>query len=222
MSARVSVIIVASGRRGLGSTVVAALVALAAMAAGRRVAWLEAEAPEGGPDTLAGRLANAESHDLAVIDAGASPDAVRAACALTAAPMLLVVTGDDRADMAASYGAIKLALAANADASLAIVANRVDASAGRWAAEALADACARFLDRAARVAGTIPDDPTLAAALAAGMPIADAAEGSPVSEAAARVAQLLFSSAPTDRSTPDGARRAAPPAALSLHTSRRS
>ncbi|HYD52450.1 MAG TPA: hypothetical protein VEA99_07475 [Gemmatimonadaceae bacterium] len=200
------IVVVAAGRPGLGASVVAALVALAAMTEGEQVLWIEADAPEGGPDTLAARVANADAYELVVVDAGARADAAAAACALEGERTLLLVVGDERADLAASYAMAKaVVMAAERDANrlpptLAVVANRLDAVSARWAAESLADACRRFLGRPMLVAGHLPDDPTLAAAIAAGMPIADAAHGSPASDAAAAVRRRLR--APSDASAP--------------------
>jgi MinD-like ATPase involved in chromosome partitioning or flagellar assembly len=190
--AREQVIAVACGRPGLGASVVAALVALAAMGEGTRVLWIEAHAPEGGPDTLAARVAAAGAHDLVVVDAGSRIDGVDAACALGDCTLLLVL-GDARADLAVGYAMAKHAAARPAAPALAAVTNRLDALSARWAAESLADACARFLGRPMLVAGHLADDPTLAAALAAGMPVADAAAGSPVMDAARHALRALRS-----------------------------
>jgi len=188
----VPVIAVACGRPGLGGSVVSALVALAAMAQGARVLWLEAYAPEGGPETLAARVASAGAHDLVVVDAGSRMHGIAAACTLSTECTLLLVVGDARADLAASFAVAKFASNLAYPPALSVVSNRVDPTSGTWAANALANACARFLDRAMAVVGHVPDDPTLAAALAAGMPIADAAHGSPASEAAALLIESLL------------------------------
>lgn len=191
---QVPVIAVACGRPGLGGSVVAALVALAAMELGDRVQWLESHAPDGGPETLASRLDASGAHDLVVVDAGSRLHGIAAACTLSTDCTLLLVVGDARADLAASFAAAKVASHLAYPPSLAVVSNRVDPTSGTWAANALANACSRFLDRPMSVAGHVPDDPTLAAAIAAGMPIADAALGSPASEAAALLLESLASS----------------------------
>lgn len=191
-------IAVAGGRPGLGTSVVAALVALAAMRDGAHVAWLESHAPDGGPETLAARLAaelsDTRSSDLVVVDAGARLDGIAAACAVPATCTLLLVTSDAAADIAAAFAVAKAASALSHPPALAVVASRLDAAAGRWACETVADACARWLGRTITVAGTIPNDPTLAAALAAGMPVADAADGSPAADAARLVAHAVLPS----------------------------
>lgn len=204
------ILVVAAGRRRLGASVTASLVALAAMHEGARVAWLDALA-EGGPGTLPERVGRAGAYDLAVIDAGASAEAVHAAVALPGRRTLLLVTGDDRADLAAGYAVLKSAVSRADDLALAAAATRLAPDAARWACDVLAESCARFLGRPLLVAGALPDDPTLAAALAAGMPIGDAADGSPTAGAAAEVARALR--APqhplSPASLPAGARRAA-------------
>lgn len=201
---QVPVIAVACGRPGLGGSVVAALVALAAMTHGERVLWLEAYAPDGGPETLAARHAAAGAHDLVVVDAGSRLHGIAAACTLSTECTLLHVVGDARADLAASFAVAKVASNLAYPPALAVVSNRVDPTSGTWAANALANACTRFLDRTMSVAGHVPDDPTLAAAIAAGMPIADAAHGSPASEAAALLIESLLSPTRFSSSLPAG------------------
>jgi MinD-like ATPase involved in chromosome partitioning or flagellar assembly len=188
---RLPVIIVATGRPGLGCSVVSSLIALAAMSDGSRVLWLEANAADGGPDTLAARVAQAGEHDLLVVDAGSRLDGLFASCSLGGRRTLLLVTGESRPDLAAAYAVAKSAHSHPDAPAIAIASNRLDDSSGQWAAEILVEACGRFLGRAPIIAGVIPDDATLSAALSAGMTIADAAEGSPTLDAARQILSVL-------------------------------
>jgi MinD-like ATPase involved in chromosome partitioning or flagellar assembly len=189
---RLPIIVVASGRPGLGCSVVSSLVALAAMSDGSRVSWLEAHA-DGGPETLATRVDTAGEHDLVVIDAGSHLDGILASCAIAGRRTLLLVTGEARADLAAAFAVAKSVHSRPDAPAIAIASNRLDDSSGQWAAEILVEACGRFLGRSPLIAGVIPDDASLAAALAAGMSIGDAAQGSPTLEAAKRVVTALDS-----------------------------
>jgi hypothetical protein len=73
--------------------------------------------------------------------------------------------------------------AKRSDAPIAVVANRhSDVLAGE-ACDFLVGACSHFLGRTIDVAGIVPDDPCLQAAVGAGMAVRDALEGSPAADA---------------------------------------
>jgi MinD-like ATPase involved in chromosome partitioning or flagellar assembly len=172
---------------------VSSLVALAAMSDGTRVLWLEANAADADPATLAARVEGAGDHDLVVIDAGSRLEGLLSSCAIAGRRTVLLVTGESRADLAAAYAVAKSVHSQPDAPAIAIASNRLDEDSGQWAGEILVEACARFLGRTPVIAGVIPDDATLSAALSAGMTIADAADGSPALEAARQVVSVLRS-----------------------------
>jgi MinD-like ATPase involved in chromosome partitioning or flagellar assembly len=115
---------------------------------------------------------------------------------------LLVVTDTDPIALAASYALVKAArerTAALPGGSVAcdVIVNRHDEDSATLGFAQIAQASADFLGVApasagVRHAGTIPDDGSLALALRAGMPLQDAAAGSPAAVAThALVEQLL-------------------------------
>jgi MinD-like ATPase involved in chromosome partitioning or flagellar assembly len=149
------------------------------------------------------------SHDVVVVDAGSRLDAVRAGletaraaqAAAAAAPAgggnlavrLLVVTGADPVALAASYALVKsVAADALADAlPVDVLAGRLDDDDARRAFEHVDAAARHFLRHPLRYAGALPDDATLAVALRAGMPLQDAAAGSPAALAMQAIAARL-------------------------------
>ena len=165
------------------------------------------------------------AHDLVVIDAGSRLDTVRAgletaraaaeAAAATSggnlAVRLLVVTGADPIALAASYALVKGVGAHEGTHEgtpgtpllpVDVLANRVSDDDARLAFEHVDAAARQFLQHPLRHAGIVPDDASLGAALRAGMPLQDAAAGSPAAVAmqlvATRLAELT-SAAPAAR-----------------------
>ena len=248
------VLVVGSGKGGAGTSVVAALVALDAAAAGKRVLLVDADphvGPQrfllglgptpsladlragvdlaalavpvsatlsvipGGPPASAGappmemaeqrallrRVATLyPQHDLIVLDGGSRLDAVCACCESaggTNPVRLLVVTDTDPIALAASYALVKAARERTAalpggSVSCDVIVNRHDEDTATLGFAQIAQASADFLGATVRHAGTIPDDGSLALALRAGMPLQDAAAGSPAAVAThALVEQLL-------------------------------
>ena len=139
-------------------------------------------------------------HDLIVLDGGSRLDAVCACCESaggTNPVRLLVVTDTDPIALAASYALVKAARERTAalpggSVSCDVIVNRHDEDTATLGFAQIAQASADFLGATVRHAGTIPDDGSLALALRAGMPLQDAAAGSPAAVAThALVEQLL-------------------------------
>jgi flagellar biosynthesis protein FlhG len=114
--------------------------------------------------------------ELVIIDAGASADALLAAC--ESASRLLAVTAADRMSLVSTYALVKLLHQRAPNVRVDVVANRVDDVAAARAHEYLNAATVRFLSRTVPFAGVIPDDPDFGSALAAGLGAHDAAHGS--------------------------------------------
>ena len=236
MRQRVDSLLVASGKGGVGTSVVASLAALAA--AERRDRVLLVDANEGGgtlhhlfgvrPTSslwmlgdervhandvmmrvdenvtlVAGgtsgtavapandaerraalaRLAHVyRDYDTIIFDGGSRLDTISAISELTD-PTLLLVTSADRLALAANYALVKSVSAKRNEAPIAVVANRHSDALASEACEFLIGACSHFLGRTIDVAGVIPDDPCLQAAVGAGMTVRDALDGSPAAEA---------------------------------------
>lgn len=143
-------------------------------------------------------------YDCVVVDAGSHLDGVLAV-AESGAGQALIVTDADRISLAASFALIKV-LASEAPALRgSVLVNRHDGAVALRAGSQLVDACMLFLDRRIDVAGTIADDACLRAALGAGMPIGDAAQGSSAAETMRALALTVFpylsTSALSQRST---------------------
>ena len=161
------------------------------------------------------------AQELVVIDAGSRLDTVRAgletaraaADAAAATPggnlavRLLVVTGSDPIALAASYALVKgvgahEGMPGTPPLPVDVLANRVSDDDARLAFEHVDAAARQFLQHPLRHAGIVPDDASLGAALRAGMPLQDAAVGSPAAVAmqlvATRLAELS-SAAPAAR-----------------------
>ena len=150
--------------------------------------------------------------DAVLVDAGARLGNVlgvlAAALAAGLTPGLLVVTGTDATQLAAAYALIKIAAERGLTTATEVVIVGGDDAEARDAFALLTAGVRRFLDRPLALAAHVPEDPSLAVALAAGMSIHDAAAGSP---AAAALAELAGRWAASDH-TP--AATAAPPIAL--------
>lgn len=169
------------------------------------------------------------AHELVVVDAGSRLDTVRAGLETAQAAAqgadgnlavrLLVVTGSDPIALAASYALVK-SVAASAVATDApdlpslpvdVLASRLDDDDARHAFEHLDAAARQFLQQPLRFAGSVPDDASLAVALRAGMPLQDAAAGSPAAIAMQSIATRL--ALPSPASAARGGRPASMPRA---------
>jgi MinD-like ATPase involved in chromosome partitioning or flagellar assembly len=233
---RIDCLLVASGKGGVGTSVVASLAALTAAERGDRV--LLVDASEGGgtlhhlfgvrptaslwmlidehmqPDVLpmavdsrlslvAGgtsaaatapasdnerrsalaRLAHLYTeYDTVIVDGGSRLDTIAALSDL-ADPTMLLVTAADRLSLAANYALVKSVSARRNDAPIAVLSNRHSEALAAESCDFLIGACSHFLGRTIDVAGVLPDDPCLQAAVGAGMTVRDALDGSPAAEA---------------------------------------
>jgi MinD-like ATPase involved in chromosome partitioning or flagellar assembly len=121
-------------------------------------------------------------YDTIIFDGGSRLDTISAIAELTD-PTMLLVTSADRLALAANYALVKSVSGRRSDAPIAVVANRHNEALAAEACEFLVGACAHFLGRTIDVAGVIPDDPCLQAAVGAGMAVRDALDGSPAAEA---------------------------------------
>lgn len=140
-------------------------------------------------------------HAAVVLDAGARLDAVHAAAeaARAVAPRateLLVVAGREPVALAASYALVKALGERAPDLPASVVANRAGDDDAAFIVAQLAEGARRFLGRELPLAGALPDDACLDAALRAGMPLPDAAAGSPAAAAVEAMAARLLPMAP--------------------------
>ncbi|MEP6494801.1 MAG: P-loop NTPase [bacterium] len=231
-----STLLVASGKGGVGTSVVAALAAMSAAERGERV--LLVDASEGGgtlhhlfgvrpthslwmltdarsqPDEaltdigdgltlVAGGTSGAAmapandaerraalnrlshvygNYDLVIFDGGSRLDTLTAISDLVD-PVVLLVTSADRLSLAANYALVKSIRSRRADTRVSVLSNRHGDALAEEACQFLVGACSHFLGRSIDVAGALPDDPCLQAAVGAGMTVRDALDGSPAAEA---------------------------------------
>jgi len=252
----VPTILCASGRGGSGTSLVSALLAVAAAGDGYRVLLIDADdfvgplslllgvAPvaswqdlrggrvtpretatpvsttltlvAGGPSrttdglppvTLAERracmrrLSVLSAHmDLVVIDAGARVDTVLAALTPHAAERLMAVSaGSDPVGLASTFALCKAVHARHGALPTDVLVNRHEGSEAARCFAAIHAGAQQFLGLTLRLAGAIPADPTLDAALRAGMPFPDAAAGSPAAIAAHDVVMRALAGASLSR-----------------------
>jgi MinD-like ATPase involved in chromosome partitioning or flagellar assembly len=133
--------------------------------------------------------------DLVVIDGGSRLDTV-SAIVDTLNPQILLATSADRLSLAANYALVKALRARRDDLEISIVANRNGVAVAEEACEFLIGACTHFLGRSIEIAGVVPDDPCLQAAIGAGMSVRDALDGSPAADAARDVLKAIVPSWP--------------------------
>lgn len=266
--------LVASGKGGVGTSVIACLTALSETALGHQVLlvdatdsggglhhlfgvrpehglWTRAEravppetmlvsigenltllpsgtAADGAPALSAAERQNAlrrvahllTGFDAVVIDGGSRLETIAALVELTS-PRLTLVTSADRLSLAANYALVKSLVARDPRLSISIVANRHDADVAAEACEFLRGACTHFLGRTVDVAGAIPDDACLQAAVGAGMTIADASDGSVAADAVRAMLEHLASSAASADFNASSSRAAATRAAVPVLPIRR-
>lgn len=147
--------------------------------------------------TLLRRVAEAfAEYDVVVLDAGSRLDAVLRATSLGPAHLLAVTTPDPVA-AAATYALIKSVDARAAGTVTHVVLNRADSAGARRFADEISSASQRWLGHPVPAAAELPDDASLRAAITAGLPLPDAAAGSPVAELLATLAPRLLSMDPT-------------------------
>lgn len=252
------VVVVGSGRGGVGTSVTAALLALSVAALGRSVLLVDADehvgplryllgvpmrhalgalrggvdvdallvpvsatltllpggpSPDGdatpsamhdAPVTPAERRALLRRvaalyprYDLVVVDGGSRLDTVSACCdAALAGPLgdatrLAVVASEDAIGLASAYALVKAVAQRAPGIATDVLAARQDAPAATHAFAQLEEATQHFLQRPLRLLGAVPNDGSLDVALRAGMPLQDAAAGSPAAVAVHDIALTL-------------------------------
>ena len=244
-----SLLLVASGKGGVGTSMIATLTALSAAERGERVLLVDATESGGTlhhlfgvrparslwmlggvnsrPDdalislderltlvaggTSGGAVVPATDHDrraaltrlahvysrysLVVFDGGSRLDTITAISELVD-PTTMLVTSADRLALAANYALVKSMTARRPNAIISALVNRHRESVATEATGFLVGACSHFLGRTIDVAGSIPDDPSLLAAVGAGMSVRDAVEGSPAADAVRGVVTRLVPSWP--------------------------
>jgi MinD-like ATPase involved in chromosome partitioning or flagellar assembly len=135
---------------------------------------------------------------LVIFDGGSRLDSVTAITELVD-PALLLVTSADRLALAANYALVKTVSARRPNALVSVLTNRHGDAVAADACEFLLGACAHFLGRTIDVAGAVPDDPCLLAAVGAGMTVHDAVEGSPAADAVRGIVSRFIPSWPANR-----------------------
>jgi len=160
------------------------------------------------------------NYDAVVIDGGSRLETIAALIDM-ASPRLALVTSADRLSLAANYALVKSLVARDSGLSISVVANRHAEDVAAEACEFLRGACTHFLGRTIDVAGTIPDDACLQAAVGAGMTIADASDGSVAADAVRAMLEHLTSSAASADFTTSSSRAAATRAAVPVLPIRR-
>jgi flagellar biosynthesis protein FlhG len=252
----VPTLLVASGRGGSGTSLLSALMAMAAAGDGVRVLLVDADdlvgplamtlgvtpsaswldlwggavsprdvatpvsatltlvaggaprvSPEAATITAAERracmkrvTAFAEGMDLVVIDCGSRLEAVLSA--LTphdGERVLAVASGHDPIGLASTYALVKALRARHGALVTELVVNRHEGSEATRCFEAIDAGARQFLGTSLRLAGAVPSDPTLDAALRAGMPFPEAAAGSPAALAAHEVVSRALAARPLPR-----------------------
>ncbi len=142
----------------------------------------------------------AERMDLVVFDCGARLDAVAAAMASHSSEQLLAITaGGDAVSLAATYALCKAARARASALSVELLVNRIHGPDAARCFDAVDAGTRQFLGTTLRFAGALPFDPTLEAALRAGMPFLDSAAGSPAAIAAHEVVMRTLAGASHSR-----------------------
>ena len=116
--------------------------------------------------------------DCVVFDAGSRLGSVLHLSA-SGIDRLLAVSTPDRIALAATYALIKAVGERFPGIRTDLLMNRSDPDSGQQCWDALNGAAAHFLNRHVELAGALPDDPSLAAAVGAGMTLPEAADGSP-------------------------------------------
>ncbi len=130
-------------------------------------------------------------YDCVIVDAGCRLDNVLA-IAQSGAGSAIIVTDADRISLASNYALLKVLSQRAPTVPCSVLVNRHDETVALRACEQLTEACSRFLDKDVSLAGALPDDACLRAALGAGMPIGDAADGSPAAQAMQSLAQRVL------------------------------
>jgi len=143
----------------------------------------------------------AEGMDLVVIDCGARIDTVLAAITPHADERLVAVSaGSDPVGLASTYALCKAVHTRHGALPIDVLVNRYEGSEAARCFDAIDAGARQFLGISLRLAGAVPADPTLDAALRAGMPFPHAAAGSPAAIAAHEVVMRTLATASLSRS----------------------
>lgn len=142
--------------------------------------------------------------DLVLFDAGASAESILNACASGVTRILAVMT-TDRIAVTATYALVKLLHERHPDVRVDVLASRASAAAAEQAHRTINAATVRFLSRTIHLAGVVPEDPQFATAIAAGLGMHDAADGSFAAHALGEIGDHLLHTPASPAKTP-GAR----------------
>ena len=132
-------------------------------------------------------------YDCVVVDGGSRLDGILAA-AESGVGRALVVTDADRISLASNFALLKVFATRTPAIRGSVLVNRHDEAVSLRAGAQLAEACSHFLNTDVSVVGTLPDDACLRAAIGAGMPIGDAAQGSLAADIMQTLALRIFPS----------------------------
>lgn len=142
-----------------------------------------------------------EGMDLVVIDCGSRLESVLAAITPHSGERLMAIaSGSDPVGLAATYALCKAVAARHGALPVEVLVNRLEGSDATRCFDAIDAGARQFLGLSLRLAGAIPADPTLDAALRKGMPFPDAAVGSPAAVAAHDVVTRALTARPLSRS----------------------
>ncbi|MDB4917740.1 MAG: Cobyrinic acid ac-diamide synthase [Gemmatimonadetes bacterium] len=175
------------------SDVLVAITEQLSFAPGTRTVQDMAPAMEDGRHTPFERLFAEPDFDVVIVDAGARLENVLAATQ-SGIGSAVIVSDTDRTSLAASYALLKVLAQHAPTVRCHVLVNRHDEATARAASGQLSNASVRFLERDLSSSGSLPDDACLRAALGAGMPIGDAAEGSPAARAMLSFAERVLPS----------------------------
>lgn len=141
----------------------------------------------------------AQGMDLVVIDCGSRFESISAAVTPHAGERLMAIAaGADPIGLASTYALCKAVAMRHGALPLDVLVNRHEGNEAVRCFEAIDAGARQFLGISLAFAGAVPTDPTLDAALRAGMPFPDAAAGSPAAIAAHDVVlRSLAGSSPT-------------------------
>lgn len=139
-----------------------------------------------------------EQADLVVVDCGARLDPVLAATSPHPNERLVAVSaGSDPVALAATYALCKAVHTRHRALPVDVLVNRHEGSEAARCFDAIDAGAREFLGLSLHLAGAIPADPTLDAALRRGMPFPDAAAGSPAALAAHDVVMRALTRSPS-------------------------
>lgn len=161
------------------------------------------------PQAQALVLDEARGFELVVLDAGWQLATIQWSGSLMSAlalgatahhPAALLLTGEQREHVAATYAVAKVlrqqaaetGLAARHALPMAATTARLDRAIGAAASRTLVEACEALLGLDVRALSGVPDDPVLPRAIGGGMSIADSTDGSPTRTAAAQLAYAIL------------------------------